>query len=59
MIIFEYLTDDGTWSAEHCGTQDTSNAPESLKEAISELPRLARVMDCELARLRIRERKDK
>ena len=54
--IFEYLTDDGQWSAEHCGQQDSSNAIEDYETALGEIPELARVLDIEdLARIRVVE----
>lgn len=41
------------WSAEACGEQNDSNYLETEAEAIAELPRLARVLGCDVSELRV------
>lgn len=49
---FEYCDDNGQWSDEACGLQDGSNTFATAEEALAQIPKIARCMECEESRLR-------
>lgn len=52
---FELLTENNTWDASCCRTQDRSNTFDTAVQAQAELPRLAEVLGVDPERLRVAE----